>query len=339
MYCFQRLVGAALIVYVAAGLASCGGGGGSDSNSPTGSTVTVAAQSATVTFDSSVPSSVQAAIASIVSPLDSQAQGAQLFVPISSSAGESMVLATDSNDNIMLASLSTSTSVSLSVDSTALALTRILLGVLPDTASPIQVNAAIRATAEYPNLVSLVSSTLAANTSPATSLQVFTSLTTVISQLPTAVLATAAQATRPTAFAQSAPVAQPSVSVPLPSNLFTTSAFGHNTGAVSITGVAPAGGAQVSNTTAIAWSLASSTTSGASLCTAGTSPTTLNPDCSITIPAGGLIQQLKGTPNNATIAGNGDAFNVTLEQNTTSRTANILQIGQDLIKVSMALLN
>jgi hypothetical protein len=81
-----------------------------------------------VALNSGVPLPVQDASVKIVTPLDSQTPGSQVFVPISSNAGETIVIAADANNNIMLASLSTSTSVMLGVDSTALALTRIALG-------------------------------------------------------------------------------------------------------------------------------------------------------------------------------------------------------------------
>jgi Big-like domain-containing protein len=301
-----------------------------------GTATTVNAALATVTVDPTVPSSVASIIKSIVSPLDSQMPGSTLFVPISLDGGESMVFATDGNNNIILASLLTTTSVTLSANSTALALTRLLMGSLPATASATQVNAAIQATAEYPNLISLVSVALAANTSPATSTAVFASINTVFNQLPASLLATFSQTKHLMARTAAAPVAQPSVTT-TQSKILTTSAGGTVIGAVSISGATADGGADASNSTAIAWSLASADTSGNSLCAPSTPKSTNDPDCAVLVDRTELLTNALsalslGSVSTEEIGGNGAAFNVTLEQNTLSKTANILQSSEDIIQ-------
>jgi hypothetical protein len=298
---------------------------------------------ATVRMDSSVPSSATAAITSIVSPLDSQAPGKPVFVPISANAGESLVLATDANNNIVLASLLTTTSVNLSATSTALALTRILMGALPATASGSQINAAIEATNEFPNLVSLVTAALAANTSAATSTEVFTSIGVVISQLPATVLATLSLEKRPRVLAAAAPVVQPSITT-TQSNIVTTTAGGTVIGAVSISGASSDGGAEASNSTAIAWSLASATTSGQLLCAPGTPASTNDPDCAVLLPRTALLTNASnalsgGSVSTEEIGGNGAAFNVTLEQNVVSKTANVSQIAEDIVQAILGIVS
>ena len=129
---------------------------------------TVGLVPATLTIDSSVPSSTTDNITSVVSAFDGQKQGVPVYVPVGAGGGETMVFAVDSNNNILLAALSTSTSINLSAQTTALALVRLLMGALPATASESQVDAGTSATAEFPNLVSLISAALAANTPPST---------------------------------------------------------------------------------------------------------------------------------------------------------------------------
>jgi hypothetical protein len=294
---------------------------------------TVNVTPATVGIDSSIPASATAAISNIVSPLDTQKPGTSLFVPISVNGGESMVFATDANNNIMLASLLTTNSVNLNANSTALALTRVLMGSLPSTASSSDVNNAIQGTAEFPNLVSLISAALSAGTPPSTSSAIATSIGTVTSQLPASVLATLAKARNRVLHAAASPVAQPSVTT-ANENLFTTSASGTVTGAVAVVDTTPSGGVQISNTTAIAWTLSSATTSGQALCDGGDGPPSGNPTCAVTIPRTSLVSYVKaGSVSTGAIGGNGEAFNVTLYQGLVSRDTNVLQVDADIIQV------
>jgi hypothetical protein len=305
-----------------------------------GTATTVNAAKTTVVIDSSVPAAVASIINTISSPIDSQPKGSALFVPVSFNAGESMVFASDADHNVLLAALSSSTTtITLNANSTALALTRLSIGALPETITASQVNATIQATAGYPALVASVSAALAANSSPAVSNTVFANIGIVTSQLPNSVLAALAQPQRVTRHTQGTPVADPNITVtPSPFVLISTHAGGTVLGTVSVTMATTDGGVQASNTTAIAWSLASSDTAGERLCPTGVSTSTANPDCSVLIPHTGLVASLLNVaPSTGNIPGDGEAFNITLEQNTVSRTANTLQIGKDLLQVGLSL--
>jgi hypothetical protein len=303
-----------------------------------GTASTVNAAQVTVTVDKAIPPATASAIANVVSPLDTQKPGKTLYMPLSGSGGESAIIAADASGNIMLASLSTTSPVNLTADSTALFLVRMALGAMPDTGMAFQVNVAIRATAEYPNLVSLITAHLAANTPASTATDVYLSINTVYSELPTAVLQTLAAMGAPRARAavqQGSPVATPNLTGPR--NIFTTSAAGHPIGAVAITGTTQNGSLTATNTTAIAWSIASADTSGSPICPLGATATSGNPDCSVTIERTSLAQQFTSTTvSTGTVPGNGDAFNITLEQNLVSRTQNVVQTVEDTASVVLA---
>jgi hypothetical protein len=297
---------------------------------------TIIVAQATVAIDSSVPSSAIDNISGIASPVDAQKLGVSLYVPYGAGGGESMVVAVDSSNNIVLASLLTTTSVSLSAGSTALALTRLEIGALPSTAVAGQLNAAIQATSEFPNLVAVISAALNANKSPVTSGAVYSSIGTVLTQLPETVVTALQSLKSASEHAQAGPVASPSVTTSLPYELVNFSTKLSQT--VAVTGAeAETGYVQVSNSTLIAWSLASATTSGQKLCLPNTAPSANNPDCSVVVPQTDLLHDLgtvvaSNAISTGTVAGDGGgSFNLILEQNYLSHYTNVLQIGLDLV--------
>jgi hypothetical protein len=300
---------------------------------------TVGLVPATVTIDSSVPSSTTDNITSVVSAFDGQKLGVPVYVPVGAGGGETMVLAVDSNNNILLAALSTSTSINLSAKTTALALVRLLMGALSATASESQVDAGISATADFPNLVSLISAALAANTPPSTSPLVFASTETVFNQIPASLVATLAAAHRSKVHAV-LPVAQPSV-VNVPYNMITTRAAGQVIGVVAIADATQDGGVKIDNSTAIAWSVTTTDTFGTPICTSlKTNP--ISGTCAVTIPRTTLLTNALngisgGSPSSEDLPGNGAAFNVNLTQDTVSKTANVLQISEDFAQVFLTL--
>jgi Big-like domain-containing protein len=300
-----------------------------------GNATTVNAAKATVTIDASVPPSGAAIISSVVSPIDSQKIGTPLYVPISEVAGETLILAVDANQNILLASLTTTNAANLSAGTTALALVRLAIGALPNTSASGQLNGAIQATPEFPNLIALISAALTANTSPVTSSAVYSSIAAVLGQLPSTLVTALEQSSRTIVHALAGPVASPSVTNSLPYALisFSTKFLPE---AVSVTGTAATGDLQISNSTLIAWSLASATVSGQKLCAVNNAPSTGNPDCSITIPQTDVLHLLGSVVNIDTIStaivenDAGGSFNLVLEQNIQSRTGNVVQIFKDV---------
>jgi hypothetical protein len=294
---------------------------------------TVNGQIGMVSLDSSVTSAIRSKLADIVTPFDSQRIDTPIAIPNTITGGETMVLATDSANHLMLAALVAAPPVTLSIDSTAVALVRLTIGSLPTTASASQVNAAIQATAEYPNLVSLITTALNAGTYPATSTAVFTSIGTVISQLPAQVLATIAAAPN-ASLSHIDSLGQPTVVKPLPFTLSTSSKIPVALGTVGITDLTNGGSVEVSNSTGIAWAVSSATATNTSLtCPAGTPPPPANPDCSIALGRES-VDTLRILPTTVTVPGNGGtAFNLTLEQNTLSLTTNVIQTGTDLVQI------
>lgn len=243
-----------------------------------------------------------------------------------------MVYGVDTNNNIVLASLSTSGSTNLSADSTALAFTRILLGALPSTVTSSQINAAIRATAEYPNLVAQITAAVDAGTAPSTSTAVFNSLNIVISQISVSDL---------NAGAAVGVLATETVTTPTPYYLLKPTGSAYQSVAVTGTSNSYSGDIKVSNNMSIAWSVASKYTNGKPLCPTGLSVSSSNPDCSTLITSLPIWKQLVNSSSSldlsaTTIPGNGDAFNITLEQTNLSRVASFVQVLKDGIQLVLA---
>jgi hypothetical protein len=294
-----------------------------------GTVNTVNAAKVTVTIDDTIPAPAQSTIVNIVSPIDKQKPGSTIYMPLSGIGGESAIAALDTSGNIILAALSIGTQVKLSADSTALFFVRLAMGAMPDPTTAASVDTAIQSTAEYPHLVSLITSNLAANTPASNSTDVYASIDTVFSQLPSSVLQTLGVHVPHAVVHAGVPVAIPALVGP--TNIYTTSAAGHVIGAVSITGVTSNGSLTAANTTAISWSIGAQTTSGSPICPAGTSASVGNPDCSVSLARTTLVKQALSTGvSTGIVPSNGDAFNIVLEQTSVSRTSNVIQSVEDI---------
>lgn len=187
-------------------LTACGGGGGAGGaatpgggSSSGGSSVPtvppLATQSLTVTIDSDVPSVAMANISALVTPLDSEPVGtANLTIPAISANPETVVVALDANNNMMLAAMVDSASSTISANSTAIALVRVALGTLPSSVTPAQANTAITGTADFSALVTQVNASLSAGSAPALSTTVAQAVVTVINDLNAANLVASAAA-------------------------------------------------------------------------------------------------------------------------------------------------
>lgn len=174
---------AILLVFLSFVLSSCSGssGGGAASN-PGGSQSQVAIiSSTTVSADSSVPASVVIRITEVVSPVGSGTLSATIQIATSQSR-DSFVLAVDASGKIWLASVTSTGTTNLSAESTALALVRMAIGALPSGLTASQANEAIRATAEFPALVSLIQAAFGATQAPLDSGPVVQSMATAVRQ-------------------------------------------------------------------------------------------------------------------------------------------------------------
>ena len=345
---FQGLIRPALAICVVAVVASCGGGGGAPSGTP--AQVTVTTMQSTVSIDRAVPEAYASAVANITSPSNTGALGETLSVPTASGGGESAVLALDARNNILLASLATSSSTILTADSTALFLTRILIGALPPTLTPDQINAAIRATSEYSNLVALIEIGMRTRTAPSTSVSVFKSLNIVVSQTSTTILNKLSSVNRgqrtymSSSRTQRESISSPSVATPLPFYLLQPTGSIYQS--VFVTGGTALTQVDVANSMSIAWAVASTDKNKNVLCVGGVASSATNLDCSVLLPAASIKNQVifGTTPTSAlatfvatSVASNSDAFNITLEQTSTSHAANIIGVSSDIINIYIRL--
>jgi hypothetical protein len=305
--------------------------------------VPVTTQNQTVTLDAAVPQALGAQVAAVLSPMGAaSAPGTSLAVPTSSNgtASESMVLAVDAGNNILLASVTgPGASTTLSADSTALVLARLALGTPAATVNPAQINAAIRAGAGWPNLVTQVQQAAAAGTSPATSTAVYDALLTLLGQIgPVAQGPMTPMHGRVHPLA--APVVTPSVTTPAPYTLNAQLWSGYRLAVVGAQGQ----GVEVSNTMPITWALASADTDGLPLCASRAGMTGVNPNCSVLVDRMDMTSYIGLTLNlpvsrvTTSTGGNGDAFNLTVQQNPLSRTANVTHVVKDLVLMTIDML-
>jgi hypothetical protein len=308
-----------------------------------GNSKTVNAAKSTVAIDSAIPASTQAAIAHIISSIDSQPLQASLLIPVSFVGGETLVLAVDANNNILLATLTTNASVSLSAGSTALALTRMALGALPSTLTAATLNTEIEATADFPTLESAVLSSLSAGNSLIATPAVAQAIFKVVSEIPAQDLSAFTSVERGAVHIKASPVTQPSPPN-APYDLLSISTNPHILGALTVAGATSAGGVTVVNTTPLVWTLSSTDTTNQVLCAPGAAVSSANPTCAVTMDSTSLADLLQENlglnifePSNSPIGGNGAAFNIKAYQGVTSTTANIIQIDEDVISVLASL--
>ena len=174
----RKLLG---FIFLALVLTACNGGGNSESSNNGSSKVDLATLDISVTLDQTLPLTTSLAITKIVSPLGAVQPGFAVTIPINKEA-DTLVIALNGKDQLVLASMASSSSAVLSFDSTALALCRIALGRLPEGLNADQVNQSIRGTGGFPGLVSLVASAGESGVSPVNSSAVTDSVIEVLSE-------------------------------------------------------------------------------------------------------------------------------------------------------------
>jgi hypothetical protein len=137
--------------------------------------------STTVSAESSVPATVVNGITEVVSPIGSGSLSSSIQIATSQSR-DSFVLALDATGRIWLAAVTSTGTTNLNAESTALALVRMAIGALPSGITASQANQAIRNTAEFPALVSLIQAALDATQAPLDSGPVVQSMATTVRQ-------------------------------------------------------------------------------------------------------------------------------------------------------------
>lgn len=168
-------------IFLALVLTACNGGGDSQSSNSSSRKVELATLDMSVALDPTLPLTASSAITKIISPLGGAQPGVAVTIPINEKA-DTLAIALNNKDQLVLASMASSSSSILSFDSTALALCRIALGRLPEGLSSDQVNQAIREAREFPGLVSLVASAGESGVSPLDSSAVVDSIIEVLSE-------------------------------------------------------------------------------------------------------------------------------------------------------------
>ena len=138
-----------------------------------------------ITFAATVPPAVIDKIAEVTSPIDNGPATSAIRTPILSNGDSTVVLASDLNGDIVLASMSDGPNVLLSEDSTALAFVRLALGSLPFT-SPTEITTLsrdIRTMPSYPILVQAISKALLNSTTPSVTQEVQVDIGNVLTEL------------------------------------------------------------------------------------------------------------------------------------------------------------
>jgi hypothetical protein len=123
--------------------------------------------STTIAADLAIPSSVTSTITTVLTGDGSGSLGGS--VPVSMGiSGDTLAMALNAQGQTVLASMVSTDTTTFSADSTALALVRMTLGdvAVTNALSAAQLNAAVRASADYPALVSIISADLTAGTRP-----------------------------------------------------------------------------------------------------------------------------------------------------------------------------
>jgi hypothetical protein len=296
-------------------------------------------------LDSSVPGAIAAKIAKVVSTAANARLGSALEVPVSPSGGETLVYAVDVNENTVLAATVSSAQVTLGADSTALALSRVLLGAIPGALKPADVDAAIRGTAAFPRLVTLINAALAAGTSPLASVAVFDTLNTVTSQVPSTVLTqlTAVGRREPDSKAHVASLASsPSASATANAVAERLSSWrGSSIQAVFLVAADSVGDVKLANGMSIAWAASTSDSYGNRRCLQGNGRIDR---CSVLLPAAAVVRPteipaselLQGLLTQDVPGNMGSAVKLTLSQNDDSRKANIMHVVADGIRSTLA---
>lgn len=230
-------------------VAACGGSGETSSGSNRSAPPVVNLTSTTVTADSSVPTPVINAVAEVISPVASGSLSSSIQIATTGSH-DSFVLALDAGGKIRLAAMSGGGPTTLNADSTALALVRMVIGVLPSGITTRQANQAIRGAAEFPALVGLIQGVLNTDLAPLESGPAVQSIATTTRQTMDAISAILAPPQSGGTLSVMAFAARP-VTTPLPFKIVNdiTSIF-----SVYVDSAGSGGSVNVVNASPIAWS-------------------------------------------------------------------------------------
>jgi hypothetical protein len=290
-------------------------------------------------LDNTVPGTVAAMIAKVVSTAASAGLGGSLEVPSAPSGGQAIVYAVDINENIVLAATASSPQITLNADSTALALARVLLGAIPAGLKPADVDAAIRATAEFPRLVGVINTALGQGTSPLSAPVVFDLLNNLIAEMPASIFTQLAAAQSP------APATAPAAGKEAPADSIARRLYGwsaSNVQALFLAGVEAGNKVKVSNGMSIAWAATSADMYGNPICPQKN--LTLTNPCSVILAPAGFVRQgaipsheLLNQLSAQEVPGNAATFKLLLSQDVDTRKANMIHVVEDGVRFALGM--
>ena len=267
-----RLIKSMVISAVVVGLVSCGGGGGGNDVSGTD-----AAPSATtainVLFDQSVPSATRSSVAEVLTPTDAQPPGSAVAIPVGGDEFGPVVMAVDTQDRLILAGFASDSSVTLSARSTALVLTRFVLGKSGFWASLEEAERTASQSAKFGRLVVAIQSALDGARAADEDEAVMTALSAVVAERIESTSAPASAASV-SARAHAMAVASPSASHPLPAVVLDDSFLGVPL-KISVVSANSSGSINVSNATPIFWAISSQDANGTLLPSHSADPSTV----------------------------------------------------------------
>ena len=244
-----RLGCASASLFMCLAMTSCGGSGSSGTSTggtPSASTTGSTGTSITVATSNAASSSQPAAV-TIVSAVDQRSAGSPLQLPDAGSTESRIVLALDSQKQIVAAGfapLTATSSLSLTAQTTADALARIAIGAVPTGTTDQSLVVAIEGTADFQSLVQAITTAANNGTLPGNSTQVIEALTRVISESTAKIGGPSTAAARLTR-AQGALSSLPQVTTALPMVLYQGSVFA-KPGALFVNG--PSDGADLLQT-------------------------------------------------------------------------------------------
>jgi hypothetical protein len=262
-------------------------------------------------LDSSVPDGIKSVIAAVVTPSAKGSLGSWLPITTNTPTGQSLILALDANNNIVLSAVTTSYSTTLSADSTALSLTRIAIGDIATSQSASAIDSAIRADPGYTSLVTAIQNALNANVAPTTDSAVLQALANVVS--PAIARVSSAAGSRANIKALVSPILQSPNPIVLPITVLSDQVIGTLPVQIDSSGPHAVG---LSNHMPIPWVASSTDASGATLEeNAWVSSNTL-----LALGSGSIFSSTAG-------------FNLTLEQNSKTHGQIVADLVSDAISI------
>lgn len=281
-----------------------------------------------VSLDAAEPAWARDRVVSVISAEDESVPGGQIAVPWAPGNSIGPIMALDDDGQIVFAAMGGARNVSLTSGTTAVFLTRVLLGSADDGQPSPNVDSAIRAAAGFANLEAAVRAAFNAGRLPLSSRDVVSGINTVIAQLPESIRDPRA---RKGAARISQVISSPRIGAS-PSPFPVVESGIASWIAVRVTGASASGGVSISNGMPIAWKAGTKGPDGQLLCSLG------DPSCGMLDRSsllGSAVSSALGLDDLFAddVSGNGTALDLTIGQTSATRKANVHYIMSELIGV------